>query len=70
MTMPWNWSNLNTLNHSMTLTNPCWIFYIIITTENFRIKKPSTEVKISNLNIYPIVCCQNHKGTMVYDQLH
>jgi hypothetical protein len=29
------------------------------------LKKPSVGVKISKLNNYSIVCCQNAKGTMV-----
>jgi hypothetical protein len=45
------------------------IFNITITCQNFRIKKPSVEVKISNLIIYSTICCQNGNGIMVLAQL-
>ncbi len=35
--------------------------------ENLRIKKPSAEIVISNLNNYSTLCCQNGKDTMIYN---
>jgi hypothetical protein len=64
MILTQNWSNLDTLDYFNTSTKPYLLFSIIITTWKFKIKKPSVEVKISNLNNYLADCCWNGKGTL------
>ncbi len=58
--------SLDTLDQSTTCKEN-FVYYFVqpLHAKNFRIKKPSVEVKIQNLINYFIVCCQNHLGAMV-----
>ncbi len=47
------------------MTKSFLLFLITITCQNFKIKKPSSKIKISNLIKYSTICCQNSKCTTI-----